>query len=145
MKFKKVETKDWKLLCSLFEEASATKIFTPCEGEAGYKKYIKESAVCFIMKGNDVVGTISYKIQDDGKYLINGLTVKPDFRKQGIAKQSMEKLLDKIGNKEVVLFVHPKNIPALLIYLRLGFFITKWKDNHFGDGEPRLYLQKKVR
>ncbi len=143
MEFKQVEIKNWELLLSL-EKASVTKLFAPLDGEKGYKEYIKESKVYFIMDGKEAIGTISYKIQDDGKYYIDGLTVKPEFRKQGVAKQAMKKLIDEIGKQEIVLLVHPKNTAALLIYLHLGFFITKWEDNHFGDGEPRLLLQRKA-
>ncbi|MDD3808145.1 MAG: GNAT family N-acetyltransferase [Candidatus Pacebacteria bacterium] len=124
MEFKKVEIKDWELLLSL-EKVSATKLFAPLDGEDGYKKYIKESVVYFIMDGDEAIGTISYKIQDDGKYYIDGLTIKPEFRKQGIAKRAMKKLLDEISDKDLVLLVHPENNAALLIYLHLGFAITK--------------------
>ena len=54
----------------------------------------------------------------------------------------MDKLLKEIGNKKIVLTVHPQNNAALRIYLKLGFVIISWKDNYFGDGEPRLYLEK---
>jgi len=144
MKLKKVQLDDWELLRTL-EEASATKMYAPCEGEEGYKKYIEESTVYFIMDKKNAVGTISYEIQKDGKCVINGLTVKPEHRSRGIARQAMEYLLNEIDDREIELVVHPENIPALLIYLHLGFIITKWEDNHFGDGEPRLHLKKKSR
>lgn len=143
IQFKKVELEDWGLLQTL-EEAAATSMFATCDGEEGYKKYIRESTVYFIVDElGKHVGSIAYKTQADGAVVINGLTVNPEKQGQGVAKQAMEKLLNEIGNKDIVLTVHPGNTPALLIYLRLGFVITDWKENYFGDGEPRLYLQRK--
>lgn len=131
------------LLQSL-EKGAASDMFAPCDGEEGYKKYIRESQVYSVVKDNNAIGTISYKNQDDGTVLINGLTIMPEYRGQGIASLAMNKLLDEIGNKSCSLVVHPGNTPAILIYLRLDFYITGWKDNFFGDGEPRLYLQRKA-
>lgn len=144
IKFKKVKLKDWEQL-KFLEEGAASNMFAPCDGEEGYKKYIQGSEVFIIMSADKPIGTISYKNQDDESVLINGLTIMPEHRGKGIAKQAMSQLIDKVGNKIFVLVVHPGNTPALLIYLRLGFSITQWKDNYFGDGEPRLYLQKKAK
>lgn len=144
IEFKKLNIEDWELLQSL-EENAASDMFVSCDGEEEYKKYIRESQVYAIMKDNKAIGTISYKNHEDGVVLINGLTVMPKYRGQGIASLAMNKLLDEIGNKSCSLVVHPGNTPAILIYLRLGFYITDWKDNYFGDGEPRLYLQRKAK
>lgn len=43
----------------------------------------------------------------------------------------------------IELVVHPHNNPAISLYLSLGFKIESWRDNYFGDGEPRLVLVKK--
>ena len=143
IKFTKVEIKDWKVLRTL-EEGAASDMFAPCNGEEGYKKYILESNVFIITNENKPMGTISYKNQDNGLILINGLTIMPEHRGRGIAKLAMNKLLNEVGNKNFELVVHPRNTPALLIYLSLGFSIIEWKENYFGDGEPRLYLQRKA-
>lgn len=143
IKFKKIDVENWKLL-QILEKSAATNMFATCEGEGGYKKYIRESTVFVIMISDTAIGTISYKNQADGAVLINGLTVMPEYRGKGIAKLAMNKLLNEVGNKNFELVVHPGNTPALLIYLRLGFSIIGWKENYFGDGEPRLYLQKKM-
>jgi len=36
------------------------------------------------------------------------------------------------------LITHPLNTPAILLYLKNGFQITGWKDNYYGDSEPRI-------
>lgn len=141
IKFKQVSIEDWKLVEEI-EKGAASIFFCPCENEKGYKKYIKESEVFFIMQDGKAIGTISYKAEKDGTILINGLTVLPDYRGKGVATNAMKKLLTDLGDQNYTLLVHPENTAALLIYLRLGFVITEWKDNYFGNGQPRLYLKK---
>lgn len=140
--FKRARLTDWRFVEGL-EKGAASPFFCQCDGEEGYKKYIKESKVFFIMNNRTAIGTISYKREKaTGTMFINGLTILPRYRGKGIATKAMKKLLTVLRNKNVALFVHPENTPALLIYLRLGFVIKEWKDNHFGNGQPRLYLWK---
>ena len=40
------------------------------------------------------------------------------------------------------LVTHPENLPALNLYLSLGFNVESRSENHFGDDEPRLLLVK---
>lgn len=141
IKFKKAAINDWKLVEKL-EKGAESPYFCLCDGEEGYKKYIKESKVFFIINNKKTAGTISYKINKNKSILINGLTILPEYRGKGIATNAMKKLLAKLGDKNLSLVVHPENTPALLIYLRLGFTITGWKDNFFGNGQPRLFLKK---
>ena len=141
IKLKKFDLENWKLLESL-EKSATTNMYAAREDEEEYKRYIQNSQVYAIMKGDEAIGTISYKIQENGEALINGLTVKPEHRGKGIGKLAMSKILDEIGDKKCSLVVHPKNTPALLIYLSLGFLIKEWKNDYFGDGEPRLCLEK---
>ncbi len=141
--FQKISLNDWERLREL-ERVAASKFFAPCQDEEGYKRYIRESEVFFVVRDDKTIGTISYKNQQDGAVLINGLTIVPEYRQQGIARQAMEQLLERIGDKECFLLVHPANTPALLIYLRLGFVIREWKENYFGNGEPRLFLSRKM-
>lgn len=139
--FKRANIEDWKLLEKI-EKAAASPFFQGCIDEAQYKKYLTESQVFFIMAGDDAIGSISYKKIENETMLINGLTVLPDRRRRGIARKAMKKLLADLGNQNIALYVHPENTPALLIYLRLNFVITDWKDNVLGNGQPRLLLRK---
>ncbi len=141
IKFKEVTTNDWEVLEEL-EKGANSSLYCACKNEAQTKKYIKESKVYFIMDKDKIIGSISYKTEKNGSRLINGLTVIQEYQNKGAATSAMKKLLIE-GEKQMwTLYVHPGNTPALLIYLRLGFVISKWVDDHFGDGEPRLFLKK---
>jgi ribosomal protein S18 acetylase RimI-like enzyme len=75
---------------------------------------------------------------------INGLVISPKFQGRGFARQAIQLILKKVKKyPRIELMVHPHNVPALSLYLSLGFMIESWHNNHFGDGEPRLVLVKK--
>ena len=74
---------------------------------------------------------------------VNDLTIKPEYQNQGLGSKGMEFLLDRLKNiPKIELVTHPKNNPAIRLYLKFGFEIEGWKDNFYGDGEPRLILAK---
>jgi len=55
---------------------------------------------------------------------INRIAVLPDFRRKGIGKELLKKLLDILkeeGVEEVFLEVRESNIPAIELYRRFGF------------------------
>lgn len=127
----------------MIEKESKNSFYFAYEGEEEHKRHICESNVYFIEHEGEVVGTISYKINKEKDFYINGLTILPKYRGKGLGTKAMEKLLAKLKGKEVTLVVHPENVKAILIYLHLGFVITAWSDNHFGNGQPRIWMRKK--
>lgn len=103
--------------------------------------YIKNEIVYLIFREKILVGVISYKIRDKGHVYIGGLIIKPEFQKQGLGRQVMEKLLEELKDyKELNLVVHPENFSAVKLYKSLGFVEKSRMENHYGDGEPRLLL-----
>ena len=140
--FKPAAVNDWKLV-EVIEKASPSPLFASCADEEEYKKYLTDSTVYFIVSDDKTIGFISHEAVENDVTLISGLVVLPDHRRQGVATEALKKLLGEL-NGDLALYVHPENTPALLIYLRAGFSIAEWRDNVFGDGQPRLFLKKKV-
>ena len=133
---------DWKIL-AILEKSAANKVFHPLTKEDEIKKYIKDSNVFFIVLNNKEIGTISFEEKEDNSIYFDGLTILPNCRRQGIATYALKKVLEDLKNKRVLsIVVHPENTPAILLYLKAGFVIKKWKENFYGDGEPRLFLVK---
>ena len=138
---KKCKESDWKMVEKM-EKAAKSRLFSPYEGEEKIKEYIRKSEVYLILKEDDPIGTVSYEVKKDGHITFNGLIVLPKYRNKGIGSIAIQKALKRAGNRKAELIVHPENAIALIIYLKLGFRIKNWKDNYFGDGEPRLILWK---
>lgn len=140
--FRKATEKDWRTVL-LLEKSVSGEYYHSVTKEDEVKKYIKKSNVFLIQKGTKTVGTISYDLKDNGHADVDGLTVYPTYQRQGIATNAMEFLMNKLKKvKRVTLVVHPRNTPAIRLYLKFGFHIEDWKDNYFGDGKPRLTLVK---
>lgn len=105
--------------------------------------FINNEEVFLIKKEGIVIGLIAYRIIDKKTVHINGLIVSPKFRGKGIAREAMNFILKKITKySRVELEVHPHNTAAIRLYLSFGFIVEAWKDDCFGDGEPRLILSK---
>ncbi|MEI6326496.1 MAG: N-acetyltransferase [Candidatus Roizmanbacteria bacterium] len=102
---------------------------------------------------NILVGWGSYRTQwkdrnvRDGVYEVSTLVVRQSYRRQGIGKQLLHKIVDDIKKnqtyKEIYLTVYPENISALLLYLYNQFVIYNFKKDVYGPGSDRVYLHLK--
>jgi len=74
--------------------------------------------------------------------------IRPDFQRQGYGKKMMryaEEFAKKLGKKKMMLVTNPKNLPAISFYKSIGYSTVKKIDNFYGDGTPRLLLEKMLR
>lgn len=104
---------------------------------------IKNNECFFIKNGDEIVGSIEYKIINTDHAYIGGIVVKPAFQGLGIAKKALNiifQLIKKI--KRIDLVTHPDNTKAIKLYESLGFIIESRKEDYYGDREPRLVLAK---
>lgn len=86
-----------------------------------------------------IVGNVSIlESRTPGRYLIANVAVHPDFRRQGIAREMMKKVVryikDRAGH-QVVLQVESDNINAVELYAQLGFksvgALRDWRMNWY--------------
>lgn len=139
---KKATIKNIKEIAEL-EKLASSKTYSARVNENEIKNFIKNDVVFLIKRQNNYIGLVSYEIVKRKTAHINGLVVNPKYRGKGYARQAMLILLKKIQTyPRIELVVHPHNNPAICLYLSLGFIIESWKNNYFGDGEPRLMLIK---
>jgi len=142
LKYKKVAEEDWELVASL-ESSVSNKYFHAFTQEKVVRDYLRKSNVFVIYLDGKPVGTASYEIKGKSHVQIEGVTVRPEYQRQGIAKQAMKSILEKVkGMERIDLAVHPKNVAAVGLYKKLGFEVECTKENYFGDGEPRLIMVK---
>lgn len=140
---KPVLPEDWEKVLEI-EDSVKSPLYFSCTDEDMVKKYMDKSKVYFVLNDDkQIVGTISYEIKDDNDFYCDGLVVSPKYRGKSHALGAVKEMLKLIGeNKHVHLAVHPHNTPAIITYLKAGFVISGWKDNYFGDGEPRIEMEK---
>jgi len=141
---KRATTKDVKAILALEKVANA-KTYSARINEEEIRDCLKNEFLFLIKKREVIVGIVVYKVIRKNTVNINGLVIDPKFKGRGFARQATLLTLKKVRKyPRIELMVHPHNVPALSLYLSLGFIIESWQNNHFGDGEPRLVMVKKI-
>jgi ribosomal protein S18 acetylase RimI-like enzyme len=139
------ELDDWQQVLAIEATQKHNKLYHQLDTVEDEKELLKDSEIFFICQGKTIVGYASY---DKKTGEINGLIVLPDYRSQGIGTMAIAELLKNQKAHELQtawLVTHPENNGSLIVYLSNGFKIVGFLDNHFGDGEPRLKLEKTLR
>jgi len=94
----------------------------------------------------EIVGyAIGEKDKDSG--LIISVAVKKEWRRRGIGKRLVEKLLEnfkKEGMKIVFLHVREENREAINFYQALGFRIIELVENYYSNGENAYLMEKSL-
>ncbi len=120
-----------------------TKTYSGMVNEDEVKEEFKNNIVYLIKNNNEIVGSIGYEIKAPDHAYISGLVINPKFQGLGIGREALRQLLEKLNNfKRIDLVTHPDNIPALNLYKSFGFTIESWKENYYGDGEPRVVMSR---
>lgn len=71
----------------------------------------------------------------------------PLYRRRGVAKELMEKLLSFLkteGTGKVFLEVREKNAPALELYRKFGFGEISVRTKYYPDGENAVVMMKEI-
>jgi ribosomal protein S18 acetylase RimI-like enzyme len=78
--------------------------------------------------GNEIIGFLAYKIMDEG-YQIDFMSIKEDYKSQGLGKALVKKMAEGIsGNNYVVTEIHKDNIEIFKFFSSLGFTIKQSLD-----------------
>lgn len=102
---------------------------------------INKNTVYIIKKGGVAVGNISYEKKGRNHVYLSSCVIDLRFQNRGIGSEALTFVLKKLKKiKRIDLVTHPRNTAAIILYLSFGFIIESWKDNYYGDGEPRLVL-----
>lgn len=139
--FRKATTDDIPALLELEESIADTHTYSAMLQESEWIEAMDEEEVFLIELDGTVIGNITYDVQSDDRVYISGLAIHPKYQGKGYGKQALTKVLEQFSNvSKIDLVTHPDNT-ARLLYESLGFTVTERKENHFGDGEPRLVLE----
>jgi ribosomal-protein-alanine N-acetyltransferase len=96
--------------------------------------------------GGEILGyVIGEKGKDSG--LIVSVAVKKEWRRKGIGRRLIEKLLEnfkKEGMKIIFLHVREENRDAINFYQALGFKIIELIENYYSNGENAYLMEKNL-
>ena len=92
-------------------------------------------------RGNVVAGFMLYELLRSQLHVIN-FAVHPEFRRQEVGSQMVDKLLAKLaqqGRTEIVLEVRERNLAAQLFFRRTGFVSAGVIRNYYDDTDEDAY------
>ncbi|MFA7319631.1 MAG: GNAT family N-acetyltransferase [Parcubacteria group bacterium] len=141
MKLQRATIEDIQALLEIEKTTIGVKTYSRWRDEKEMKERLDSEVVYLIENDGVTVGSISYEIKNENHADISALVVKPEFQRQGLAKQAMELLLEELKNfKKLTLEVHPDN-HSVKLYESFGF-VTESRQENYYDGEPRLIMIK---
>ena len=144
IKFRKATDKDAANILLMEKSFSSKTYHAYTNIDEITSNYLRKGNAFLILDVKDnPVGFISYEMRGTSQAYINDLTVMYEYQNKGIGSKAIGFMMERLKDtKRIELVTHPKNIPAVKLYLKFGFEIEGWKDNYYGDGEPRLILVK---
>jgi len=113
----------------------------PAESAEQVKNYLKNCIVYLCYDGNKPVASFSYELREDDSVELMQMMVLPEYQKKGVGKFMTENFLRLAKGKKIHTVTHPQNTSAIILYLKHGFNIYGWKDDYYGDGQPRVLLR----
>ena len=108
---------------------------------------IRHGRVYVYRLDNEIVGLVHYMLDWDRpqKAYMVGVSISKQSRGQGIGAKLLSESFEALSKEtieEVELTVDPNNAAAVKLYeSKLGFLVTDFKDNEYGEGEGRLVMK----
>lgn len=123
------------------QKAAASGLYA-IDTEERLRKYAEDGDVFMILKGEEVIGAILYDVEADGSIYLSGIVISAEHQGRGYSKMAMREFLETMGERKIHLTVHPENLSAVRLYEGVGFNLIARKENCYGDGQPRLVMER---
>lgn len=92
-------------------------------------------------QGERIVGFMIYELHRNRIHVLD-FAVHPDFRRQGVGRQMIAKLVGKLSNQRrnrIALLIRETNVPAQYFYKMMGFRAVEVIREHFADTGEDAY------
>ncbi|MDE1873731.1 MAG: GNAT family N-acetyltransferase [Candidatus Micrarchaeota archaeon] len=142
--FVRASEADWKEVFRV-ELDLMSKTYASFRTEKEVRDSFKKSNVFLIKSDGELIGTTSYDTGEKGTAYLVSLGILRKHQGQGFGREALDWLLAEVvrtGHKKATLRVHPSNEKAKQMYERRGFKAVRPEENPYGDGEPRLFMEK---
>ena len=131
--------KDIPIFLEIEKSLGNLKTYSSMTDENEVKDEFRKNIVHLIQINNEIVGSVEYEIKNLDHVYLSGLVVTPKFQGQGIGREAMIQIIEKIKDfKRIDLVTHPENIPAMNLYKSFGFVVESRVENYFGDGGTKI-------
>lgn len=93
-----------------------------------------------------LIGKVGFWDSPDDGWEVDGMIVDDKYRNKKYGTQLLSYALRRITETEhpssLVLYTHPHNVPAIILYLKVGFLIVGYVANKYGQGKDRLRMKR---
>ena len=140
---KKADPEDVPAIVAVERKMAGSGTCYAITAEEEWKKEMGNSVVYVIIKDGKIIGDAAFEVKSKDHIYGSGLMIDPEYQNQGIGREVLTRFVKELkGVKRIDMTVHPHNSAAIGLYLRFGFVIESWKDNYYGDGQPRIIMAK---
>lgn len=141
MEFRKVDPADYAKLLYEMDVAAFDRDFDyPSPSPGMTLKYLAGCEV-YLAYVNDIPAGVLAFARDKERVEVKQILVVPSFQKKGYGREIMDRLKELARGERVWFVTHPRNSAAIILHLKSGYRITGWKDNYYGDGQPRIIFE----
>lgn len=123
------------------QKAAASELYA-IDTEERLQKYAQDGDAFMILMDDEVIGVILYDVENDGSIYLSGIVISAEYQGRGYSKLATREFLEKMGDRKYHLTVHPDNVAAVRLYEGAGFKVIARKENCYGDGQPRLVMER---
>ena len=135
------------------EEESKSRLYFGLGTPEQQHHFFETGGTIFIVKaGEKVIGTASFEPEekdaetDEKTVRLAQLAILPPYQHNGYGAKAARLLLEEVrhqGFEKAQGQIHPDNKKSLSLWVGIGFDVVGSKPNYFGDGEPRLIVEKR--
>ncbi len=143
VRLKKLSLKEAAPIVFRIYNAAFTRPFDSKVEDVKFVKDYLAKSIIFVGYIKDIpISYFAYEFQGEERVELRSTGVLPEYQNMGVGRMMLKYFLNLFPDKKIFLITHPKNVFAIILYLKHGFMITGWKENYYGDGEPRLILNR---
>ncbi len=133
--------KDGEILLKIDNESFRENYHNPSKDVREEIGFLRNSDTFIYYDRDKPAGLLAFE-DKDGIVGLKSIAVIPSYQGRGIGGMMVRDFIKFNDDKELSIMTHPKNTPAIILYLRNGFQIVEWISNYYGDGEPRLKFSR---
>jgi [ribosomal protein S18]-alanine N-acetyltransferase len=111
--------------------------------ETAIKGQFQKGPVFLVEYEGKTAGVIAYEVAPDGTVYFEDVVIDPAFQGKGLGRAVLEKIITSMdAAPRMWLMTHPENTAAVRLYSSLGFKEVDRIEDYFGDGEPRIKMER---
>lgn len=140
---KKISSELGEQLYALEKEVFTRDFDLPSRSLQEFNEFFSKSDFLVSQDGDKIVGFMAFE-KDNQSIEIKIIAILVSNQRKGIGQALLKEIFTENQGKLIYLTVHPKNSSAIAFYLKCGFDIARRIENCYGDGQPRLRLEKQL-